>query len=120
MVKHDNKWGTVCDDNFNSTDAEAACKTLGFSGGSYSSTNPGFSESTVPIWMDDVDCNSNYRVRRRRQSSSSDYSFFGDLDLLDLDLSSEESSSTNFLECNHNGWGDEDCNHSEDILLTCT
>ena len=120
MVKHDNKWGTVCDDNFNSTDAEAACKTLGFSGGSYSSTNPGFSESTVPIWMDDVDCNSNYRVRRRRQSSSSDYSFFGDLDLLDLDLSSEESSSTNFLECNHNGWGDEDCSHSEDILLTCT
>ena len=35
MVKHDNKWGTVCDDGFDSTDAQAACKTLGFSGGSY-------------------------------------------------------------------------------------
>ena len=118
MVKHDNKWGTVCDDGFGSTDAEAACKTLGFTGGSYSHTNPGFSKSTVPIWMDNVDCNSSYRVRRRRQSSSSD--MLRRLDLILSDLSSEESSSTNFLECNHNGWGDEDCSHSEDILLTCT
>ena len=87
MVKHDNKWGTVCDDSFGSTDAQAACKTLGFSGGRYSHTNPGFSLSTVPIWMDEVAC---------------------------------ASSSTNFLECSHRGWGVEDCTHAEDILLTCT
>ena len=35
MVKYDNKWGTVCDDDFELTDAQAACNTLGFSGGSY-------------------------------------------------------------------------------------
>ena len=87
MVKHDNKWGTVCDDDFDSTDAQAACNTLGFTGGSYSNTNPGFSDSIVPIWMDNVDC---------------------------------DSSSTNFLECTHAGWGVEDCGHDEDILLTCT
>ena len=86
MVKHDNKWGTVCDDSFDSTDAQAACKTLGFSGGSHGDGNIGISESIVPIWMDEVDC---------------------------------DSSSTNFLECDHDGWGDEDCSHSEDILLTC-
>ena len=56
MVKQDNKWGTVCDDSFNATDALAACRTLGFSGNSYSHTNPGFSESKIPIWMDDVNC----------------------------------------------------------------
>lgn len=56
MVKHGNKWGTVCDDSFNVTDSQAACRTLGFNGDSYSNTNPGFSESTVPIWMDDVHC----------------------------------------------------------------
>ena len=132
MVKHDNKWGTVCDDDFDSTDAQAACNTLGFSGGSYSSTNPGFSESTVPIWMDEVNCDSNYRVRVRRQyygssRSSSDYSFSPTTPTttaipttIASDSSSEESSLTNFLECGHNGWGDEDCSHSEDILLTCT
>ena len=87
MVKHDNKWGTVCDDSFDSTDAQAACKTLGFSGGSYGHENIGISKSIVPIWMDNVDCT---------------------------------SSSTNFLQCGHRGWGIEDCGHSEDILLTCT
>ena len=90
MVKHDNKWGTVCDDNWASHayNAQAACKTLGFSGGSYEGHQSiGFSESTVPIWMDNVAC---------------------------------ASSSTNFLECSHRGWGVEDCSHNEDILLTCT
>ena len=87
MVKHDNKWGTVCNDAFGSTEAQLACKTLGFSGGSYANGNIGIAESIVPIWMDDVDC---------------------------------DSSSTNFLECTHAGWGVEDCGHDEDILLTCT
>ena len=30
------------------------------------------------------------------------------------------SSSTNFLQCSHPGWGEENCSHAEDILLTCT
>ena len=58
MVKHDNKWGTVCNDAFGSTEAQVACKTLGFSGGSYANGNIGIAESIVPIWMDDVDCDS--------------------------------------------------------------
>ena len=58
MVKHDNKWGTVCDDRFTTTEAFAACRALGFNGNSYSHSNPRFSESIVPIWMDEVDCDS--------------------------------------------------------------
>ena len=87
MVKHMNVWGTVCDDAFETIDAEAACKTLGFTGGSRTNQDPGFSESEVPILMDDVNC---------------------------------ASSSTNFLTCEHPGWGKENCGHSEDVLLTCT
>ena len=87
MVKHDNKWGTVCDDEFDLTDAQAACNTLGFSGGSYGNGNIGISESIVPIWMDDVACTDAMR---------------------------------NFLECTHRGWGTENCNHNEDVLLYCT
>ena len=56
MVKYDNKWGTVCDDDFELTDAQAACNTLGFSGGSYRNEDIGIAESIVPILMDEVAC----------------------------------------------------------------
>ena len=83
MVKHNGEWGTVCDDAFDKVDAQSACYTLGFSGGSYST----YSGPSGPTWMDDVKC---------------------------------ASSTTNFLTCSHNGWGEENCTHNEDILLTCT
>ena len=98
MVKHNNQWGTVCDDYISSIDkpsknydsarsartAESACHTLGLSGGSIETYKYTGSE---PILMDDVNC---------------------------------ASSTTNFLECSHHGWGVENCNHDEDVLLTCT
>ena len=58
MVKHLNVWGTVCDDGFNEINAQAACRLLGYGGGAYSNHNPGFSESEVPILMDNVSCDS--------------------------------------------------------------
>ena len=53
LVKHKYQWGTVCDDDFGTTEAQSACHTLGYSGGSYSAYNSGFSG---PTWMDNVDC----------------------------------------------------------------
>ena len=85
MVKHNNQWGTVCDDGFETVDAQSACHTLGFSGGSFSGDY--HSGLSGPTWMDDVNC---------------------------------ASSTTNFLTCSHPGWGEENCEHTEDILLTCT
>ena len=56
MVKHDNKWGTVCDDDFEAVDAQAACKTLGYRGGSFQTFVSGLDNSRVPTWMDNVNC----------------------------------------------------------------
>ena len=83
MVKYKDQWGTVCDDDFELVDAQSACHTLGFSGGSYSSHRG----PSGPTWMDNVNC---------------------------------ASSTTNFLTCSHRGWGTENCEHYEDVLLTCT
>ena len=85
---------SVCDDGFSSTDAESACYTLGYSGGSYA-TSSGYGWSTtdvngdpdIPIYMDDVNC---------------------------------DSSTQKFLKCSNLGWGEHNCGHSEDVLLTCT
>ena len=96
MVKHNNQWGTVCDDYILFSDgpnyhdrslraAQSACHTLGLSGGSIG-THP--ETGSGPIWMDDVDCVSN---------------------------------TTNFLDCSHRGWGVNNCgSHTENVLLTCT
>ena len=55
MVKYNGQWGTVCDDHFGTVDAQSACHTLGFSGGSHTNYNAGISAS---ILMDDVSCSS--------------------------------------------------------------
>ena len=95
MVKHDNQWGSVCDDGILSTEdaskstraAQSACHTLGFSGGVielYNATLKGFEGK---IWLDSVNCG---------------------------------SSTTNFLSCSHDSWGKHDCGRDEDVVLTCT
>ena len=94
MVKHDNQWGTVCDDGILSNEdaskstraAQSACHTLGFSGGVIELHNATLVGPSAPTWMDNVDCG---------------------------------SSTTNFLSCSHNGWGKENCNHDEDVVLIC-
>ena len=88
MVKHNNHWGTVCDDYITPTDnyektagsaarsarvAQSACHTLGLSGGSIETYKYTGSE---PFVMDDVNC---------------------------------ASSTTNFLECSQKGLGKHNC-----------
>ena len=88
MVKHNNQWGTVCDDSFISgisTNAQSACYTLGLNGGS--AQNGYTYTGSEPFLMDGISC---------------------------------ASSTTNFLSCSHNGWGNHDCGNGENVLLTCT
>ena len=84
MVKHNNQWGTVCDDGFDIVDAQSACHTLGFSGGSYTSDSEEHVGGT--IWIESLRCH----------------------------------SATQTFPCSHDGWGKHNCDHGEDIVLTCT
>ena len=50
---------TVCDDVFDSTNAESACHTLGYYGGSFKTINQqDWSLDEIPILMDNVECTS--------------------------------------------------------------
>ena len=51
------EWGTVCDDRFGMSDAEVACRQLGYEGGTAlyrNNVTPG--AETLPIHLDDLAC----------------------------------------------------------------
>ena len=49
-------WGTVCDDRFNTPDAEVACRQLGHGGGTELTRNPYPGGGGLPILLDDLQC----------------------------------------------------------------
>ena len=55
-VKVNGHWGTVCDKNWDMTDAEVVCRELGFTGAVNAPHSSTFGASSGPIWMDDVHC----------------------------------------------------------------
>jgi deleted-in-malignant-brain-tumors protein 1 len=56
-VCFNDKWGTVCDDSWGASDAEVACRQLGFDPeGSVALSNAYFGEGTGPVFLDDAAC----------------------------------------------------------------
>lgn len=52
-VKNQDQWGTVCDDNFDMTDARVVCRMLGYNLATTSYTAPA---GTGKIWLNDLKC----------------------------------------------------------------
>ncbi|XP_052786011.1 egg peptide speract receptor-like [Mya arenaria] len=89
-IRHDNKWGTICDDNFQvghveehhvANNVNVVCRMFGFRKCDYV-MQAGLGMGSGDIWMDHVECRG------------------------------EERS---FLECSHHGWVIHSCTHYEDV-----
>ncbi|XP_016342985.1 macrophage receptor MARCO-like [Sinocyclocheilus anshuiensis] len=82
-VFHENVWGTVCDDSFDSVDALVVCKMLGFQRATQVFTD---GAGTGSILLDEVRCTGNEK---------------------------------SIFDCAHAGMGVNNCNHSEDVGVSC-
>ncbi|XP_072030540.1 uncharacterized protein [Amphiura filiformis] len=56
-VFHDNEWGTVCDDSWDTNDATVVCRHLGFLyGDAHAVPQAQFGQGIGQIWLDNVEC----------------------------------------------------------------
>ena len=58
-IYYNGQWGTVCDDNWDLSDAKVVCRQLGFWGAEAALQGGSTPDGTGKIWLDEVNCNGN-------------------------------------------------------------
>ena len=55
-VDYNGKWGTVCDDGWDDTDASVVCRQLGFGSSGVAIGSAEFGQGSGKIWLNGVTC----------------------------------------------------------------